>query len=50
VLAYYRKKKKSVLDAGESPIWFTTLNVKRSGYWQVEVCPEGQGKKKMLSQ
>lgn len=29
---------------GESSLWFTTLNLK-SGYWQVEVDPEGQGKK-----
>lgn len=36
---------KSVLDAGESSVWFTTLNLK-SSYWQVEVGPEGQQGKK----
>lgn len=30
----------SILDAGGSLVWFTTLNLK-SGYWQVEVDPEG---------
>lgn len=38
----------SILDAAESSVWFTTLNLK-SGYWQVEVDPEGQGKKRFHS-
>lgn len=34
----------SILDAGESLVWFTTLNLK-SGYWQVEVDGGGEGGK-----
>jgi len=38
----------STLDAGESLVWLTTLNLK-SGYWQVEVDPEDQGKKEKIA-